>query len=112
MNSSLSRLGAGLLLLGVACGQAPELTLGKLPPSARAPTPSSAVRLPRDGGTARLYRIPSLEPSSWSTQEQLPALERAVGGDPNQGLVYALDRKQNVVGVDLETRRVRPYMEN
>jgi hypothetical protein len=41
----------------------------------------------------------------------LPALERAVGGDPNQGLVYALDRKRNVVGVDLETRRVRPYME-
>jgi hypothetical protein len=107
----LPRLGAGLLLLVAACGREPELKLGKLPPSTRIPTPSSAVRLPRDGGQARLYRIPSLEPSSWSTDEQLPALERAVGGDPDQGLVYALDRKENVVGVDLETRRVRPYME-
>lgn len=111
MNLPLSRLGAGLLLLGAGCGQAPELKLGKLPASTRVPPPSSAVRLPRDGGAARLYRIPSLAPSSWSTQEALPALERAVGGDPNQGLVYALDRKQNVVGVDLETRRVRPFME-
>jgi hypothetical protein len=73
--------------------------------------PSTAVRLPRDGGQARLYRIPSLEPSSWSTDEKLPPLERTVGGDPDQGLVYALDRQHDVVGVDLETRRVRPYME-
>lgn len=34
-----------------------------------------------------------------------------MGADPNHGLVYALDRKRNVVGVDLETRRVRPYIE-
>jgi hypothetical protein len=111
VNLHFARLGAGLLLLVVACGREPELKLGKLPPSTRIPTPSSAVRLPRDGGQARLYRIPSLDPSSWSTDEQLPALQRAVGGDPDQGLVYALDRKENVVGVDLETRRVRPYME-
>jgi hypothetical protein len=111
VNFSLARLGAGLLLLGAACEHAPELALGKLPPSTRGPVPSSAVRLPRNGGQARLYRIPSLEPSAWSTREALPALERAVGGDPNQGLVYALDRKRNVVGVDLETRLVRPYME-
>jgi hypothetical protein len=107
----LSGLGAGLLLIGAACGRTPELKLGKLPPSTRGPMPSSAVRLPRDGGLAHLYRIPSLEPSSWSTDEKLPPLDRAVGGDPDQGLVYALDRKQEVVGVDLETRRVRPYME-
>ncbi len=110
MTFFLSRLGAGLLLLAVGCGREPELKLGKLPPSTRVPTPSSAVRLPRDGGQARLYRIPSLEPSSWTTDEKLPALERAVGGDAEQGLVYAMDRDRNVVGVDLETRRVRPFM--
>ena len=111
MNLHLPKLGAGFLVLMVACGREPQLKLGKLPPSTRIPTPSSAVRLPRDGGQARLYRIPSLEPSSWSTDEQLPPLVRAVGGDPDQGLVYALDHKENVVGVDLETRRVRPYVE-
>lgn len=111
MNFSLPRLGAGLVLLGAACGRAPELKLGKLPPSTRVPPPFSAVRLPRDGGEARLYRMPSLDPSSWSTKEALPALERTLGGDPDQGLVYALDRKHNVVGMDLETRRVRPFMQ-
>ncbi|MGH2975163.1 MAG: SPOR domain-containing protein [Gemmatimonadales bacterium] len=111
MKVHLTRLGAGFLLLAAACGNDQELKLGNLPASTRAPAPSSAVRLPRDGGRARLYRIPSLEPSSWSTEENLPALDRAVGGDPEQGLVYALDKKQNVVGVDLDTRRVRPYME-
>ena len=111
MNRHLSGLGAGLLLLGAACGREPELKLGTLPPSTRAPAPSSAVRLPRDGGQARLYRLPSLEPSSWSTEDKLPPLERAVGGDAEQGLVYALDRHHNVVGVDLATRRVRPYVE-
>ena len=104
-------MGAGLLLLAVACGHSQELKLGNLPASTRAPAPFSVVRLPRDGGQTRLYRIPSLQPSSWSTEEKLPALDRAVGGDPEQGLVYALDKKQNVVGVDLDTRRVRPYME-
>jgi hypothetical protein len=107
----LSGLGATLLVLGAACGRTPELKLGKLPASTRGPMPSSAVRLPREGGQARLYRIPSLEPSSWSTDEKLPPLERAVGGDPEQGLVYALDQKHEVVGVDLEARRVRSYME-
>ena len=33
------------------------------------------------------------------------------GRDPEQGLVYAIDRKENVVGVDLETRRVRSFLE-
>ncbi len=101
----------GLLLLVAACGREDKLKLGTLPPSTRGPVPSSAVRLPRAGGEARLYRIPSLEPSSWSTQEKLPALDRAVGGDPEQGLVYALDKERNIVGVDLDTRRVRSFME-
>ena len=111
MNLHPSKLGLGLLLLVAACGGEQKLKLGTLPPSTRGPVPSSAVRLPRAGGEARLYRIPSLEPSSWSTEEKLPALDRAVGGDPEQGLVYALDKERNVVGVDLDTRRVRSFME-
>ncbi|MEO7985898.1 MAG: SPOR domain-containing protein [Gemmatimonadales bacterium] len=111
MNFHLSTLGVGTLLLAAACGREQELKLGNLPASTRGPAPSSAVRLPRDGGQARLYRVPSLEPSSWSTEEKLPPLERAIGADPEQGLVYAIDTKHNVVGVDLETRRVRSFLE-
>lgn len=111
MKVHLPRLGAPLLLLAAACGREQGLKLGNLPASTRAPAPSSAVRLPREGGQARLYRIPSLDPSSWSTEEELPPLERAIGADPEQGVVYALDKKHNVVGVDLDTRRVRPFLE-
>ncbi len=95
-----------------ACGREPErLTLSKLPASTRVPAPSSLVRIPEDGGLVTLYRVPSLEPSSWKTEDKLPPVERVIGADPEQGLVFSLDRKRNLLTLDLETRRVRPYLE-
>jgi hypothetical protein len=104
---------AGLLLV-LACGHEPEqLALDKsLHGAARGQAPSSVVRITRDGGPARLYRIPSLEPSSWKAEDKMPALGRIVGADPEQGLVFALDKKHNLVTLDLETRRVRTYLED
>ena len=66
---------------------------------------------PGEGGVARLYRVPSLDPSSWTAEDQLPAVDRIVGADPEQGVVFALDTKRNLVTLDLETRRVRTYLE-
>ena len=60
---------------------------------------------------ARLYRIPSLEPSSWTAVDKLPAVARVIGADPEQGLVFSLDGKRNLVTLDLETRRVRTSLE-
>jgi hypothetical protein len=103
-------LGATLLL--VACGGEPEhLSLAKLPASTRAPAPSSLLRFPGEGGVAALYRVPSLEPSSWKAEDKLPSVQRIVGADPEQGLVFSLDRQRNLVTLDLETRRVRTYLE-
>ena len=68
------------------------------------------LRLPRDKGAARLYRLPGLEPSAWRQTDKLPALASVVGADLEQGLVYALDDKQNLLGLDLESRRVRPFL--
>jgi hypothetical protein len=34
-----------------------------------------------------------------------------VGADPEQGFVFLLDKKRNVIALDLETRRVRPSLE-
>ena len=99
------------MLLGSACGRETKLSLGKLPAATRGPAPSSALRIPSGGGIARLYRMPFLEPSSWATEDKLPAVERPIGADPEQGLVYVLDGKQNVVALDLETRRVRTSLE-
>ncbi len=67
--------------------------------------------MPAGGGVARLYRLPSLDPSSWVIEDKLPRVERPIGADAEQGLVYVLDGKQNVVALDLETRRVRTSLE-
>jgi hypothetical protein len=99
------------VLLGAACERETKLSLGNLPAATRGPAPSSALRIPSGGGPARLYRVPSLEPSSWTTEEKLPAIERPIGADAEQGLVYVLDGKRNVVALDLETRRVRTSLE-
>ena len=94
-----------------ACGGEPDLASGNLPAVGRGPATATLLRVPRDGGLARLYRVPGLDASSWKMQDKLPPLERLVGADPDQGVVYFLDRKRNVVGIDLETHRVRTYTE-
>jgi hypothetical protein len=102
----------GTVLVLAACGREPErLSLDKLPASTRAPAPSSLLRFAQAGGPARLYRVPSLEPSSWKAEDKLPPVEQIVGADAEQGVVFALDAKHNLMTLDLETRRVRPYLE-
>ena len=106
-------VGAALLLLAGCGREAERLALdGKLHGAARAATSSSVLRFSADGGVARLYRVPSLEPSSWKAEDKMPAISQIIGADPEQGLVFALDRKQNLVTLDLETRRVRAYLEH
>jgi hypothetical protein len=61
---------------------------------------------------ARLYRVPALDSAAWKPAERLPPVERPIGADPEQGLVFVLDRKNTVVAVDLDTRRVRTFLEN
>jgi len=106
-------LAAGLVLLAFGCGRGREqrLALARLPATTRVPAPSSMLRLAREGGLARLYRVPSLEPSSWKAEDKLPVVEKVVGADPEQGVVFSLDDKRNLVTLDLETRRVRTYLE-
>jgi hypothetical protein len=99
------------LAAAVACGRDPDLAAGNLPAVGRGPAMATLLQVPRDGGLARLYRVPALDSSSWKVQDKLPPLERLIGSDPDQGVVYFLDRKHNVVGIDLETHRVRTYSE-
>jgi len=104
-------LAAGLVVLAFGCGREQRLAVDKLPATTRGPAPSSVLRLSNEGGVARLYRVPSLEPSSWKAEDKLPVVDRVVGADPEQGLVFSLDKKRNLVTLDLETRRVRTYLE-
>jgi hypothetical protein len=72
----------------------------------------SVLRIPREGGLAQLYRVPALDSAAWKPADKLPPIARPLGADAEQGLVFALDRKSNVVALDLDTRRVRTYLEN
>jgi Cell division protein len=69
------------------------------------------LRIPRGGGEVRLYRVPALEPSAWKLTDKLPPLERTLGVDAEQGFVFLLDKKRNIIALDLETRRIRPSLE-
>ena len=105
-------IAAALAAALAGCGGEPDLAAaGNLPAVGRAPEVATVLRIPRDGGTARLYRVPTLEPSAWKLGDKLPALERTLGVDPDQGFVFLLDKKRNIVALDLETRRLRPSLE-
>jgi hypothetical protein len=104
-------LAAGLVLLTTGCGGDPDLAAGNLPAVGRGPELTTVLRIPKDGGSARLYRVPILEPSAWKLEDKLPPLQRTLGADPEQGFVFLLDKKRNVMALDLETRRVRPSLE-
>ncbi|HET8625407.1 MAG TPA: hypothetical protein VFM14_17740, partial [Gemmatimonadales bacterium] len=95
-------------VVAAACGGGGEV--GRLPDAPRTHAAASVLRLPRDKGSARLYRLPSLEPSAWRQTDKLPVLATVVGADLEQRLVYGLDDKQNLFGLDLESRRVRSFL--
>lgn len=95
----------------LACGRESELALGDLPPGGRGVEAATALRIPQEGGVPKLYRVPTLEASAWKTEDKLPPVQRTIGADPEQGMVFIQDRKRNVVALDLETRRVRSYLE-
>lgn len=98
-------------LVGAACGRSPDLA-NKPPSASRGLSSVSVLRIPRDGGTARLYRVPALDSAPWKPADKLPPVERPIGTAPEQGLVFVLDRKNNVAALDLDTRRIRNYLEN
>lgn len=112
MNHQIILAGATSLLLVGACRQGPDLAKGNLPAASRSVPSVTVLRIPRDGGLARLYRVPDLDSAAWKPAEKLPPVERLIGADPEQGLVFVLDRKNNVVALDLDTRRVRTFLEN
>ena len=109
MQSRPSLAGATLVFLALSCRPEsppahPGLSVATQPP------PSSLLRLPSHGGSALVYRVPSLVASEWHSEGRLPELRRAVGADLDQRVVYALDMKGNVLLLDLESGRFRSFL--
>lgn len=112
MNPRTILIGAAVLLPALACRGRSELASGNIPASSRTVSNAAVLRLPREGGLARLYRVPALDSAPWKAADPLPPMAAPVGADAEQGLVFILDRKNNVVALDLDTRRVRTSLEN
>ena len=101
-------VGASLALL-LACGGSKDV-----PTQARASGPSSPhsslVRIPRDGGAARVYEPPRLELTQWESAGRLPAIDTLFGVNQDQALVYLRDKRGTLIALDLPSRRIRSYL--
>jgi hypothetical protein len=96
-------------LLATACQSGSQPYAHGLSVASTTP-PSSLLRLPAAGGTAELFHLPRLERWGWKSSAPLPPLRRPVGVDLDQGLVYALGVKNDIVALDLQTARPRPQL--
>ena len=68
----------------------------------------SLLRFPGSGagGAVEAYRPDSLRPAGWASYP-VPRIRRVLGADLDERLLWALDTRDSLVGVDLETRGVR-----
>jgi hypothetical protein len=101
--------GAALFLTALSCRPSRDPAASGLSVATQ-PPPSSLLRLPSHGGSAEVYRVPSLQASEWKIQGKLPEIRRAVGADLDLRVVYSLDSKGNVVLLDLQSGRFRPFL--
>jgi hypothetical protein len=67
----------------------------------------SLFRFPRAGGAIQVYHPDSLRPAGWSSQQKVPALERLLGADTDEQVLWALDKEGNLFSLDLDSRAVR-----
>ncbi len=110
----LSRALRRALLLAAAvavasCG-GDEASLGPRKLPSGIPDEGALLRLPSDGGSARLYRADSLRPLDWQIPRNVPPITRGLGADLEDEMVYAVDRRGEVIGIDLKARQTRPYL--
>lgn len=68
------------------------------------------LRLPADGGGATLLRGDSLTALDWEIADDIPAIARGLGTDLEERIVYAVDTKGRLIGIDLLARRVRVHL--
>lgn len=97
----------GALLTACGGGDAPSVVRA-VPPGM--PAEGALLRLPSDGGRARLYRADSLTPLDWEIASGVPKIVRALGTELEDRMVYAVDSQGRLVGVDLLARRTRIHL--
>lgn len=68
------------------------------------------LRWPVKGGKPALYRFPTLETALWEARDTVKPLSRVVGVHLDQRQAFALESKNVVVALDLESGRSRPFL--
>lgn len=74
------------------------------------PEAGSLLRLPAKGGSAELFAADSLKPLDWRIASAVPPTSRFLAFDADDQMVYAVDDDGTLIGIDLLSRRARPYL--
>jgi len=69
------------------------------------------LRLPGGSGAVLAYEPDSLQPIDWQASGPVPAAAVPLGLDLDQRVVYYLDTRQRLIGLDLEARIARSFVE-
>jgi hypothetical protein len=98
----------GLGLLAAGCGGGEPEPPPSLPALSLATT---LLRFPHETGYALAYEPDSLAPIGWQSAEAVPGAALPLGIDLDQRIVYYLDTRRRLVGLDLEARVARSYVD-
>jgi hypothetical protein len=98
--------------VALACGGRDDTTPTQRQLPAGLPSAGALLRLPAEGGSATLLWPDSLTPVGWQSTNGLPPIARGLGTDLDELMVYAVDDRGRLIGVDLLTRRFRPFLVN
>lgn len=90
-----------------ACGGDSDVAAGDGVPAAGIEPVETLIRVPVDGGTPVLHRSADLAEIPWTDAPTLPAVAEVVGTVGDDRMVYLLDRRRGLLGLDVETGRVR-----
>lgn len=72
---------------------------------------TTILRLPAEGGTILGYTPDSLNTLDWQSGRGIPPLRAVLGYDLDGRIVWAVDARDRLVGIDLEAGQARAYID-
>ena len=100
------------LVFAAACGSSdrspPPPARDALSDNLRRGPDALVLRLPREGGPARVHAYPALDSVVWTSGQPAPPVEQVLGFDAEAGLVSFVDRTGTPGYIDLRLGDVRP----